>query len=237
MIINTKDIQKACNMEITSPLTYIDNGAKILAVAHMDCAIESNKFKVNGGRVYCPRLDNRIGLYIITKLLPSLNINTDVLLTTDEEIGESTAYDFKTSKKYKWIVAFDRTGQDVVLYDYYSAKIVEALESCDFEIGIGSYSDICELEHLGAKAFNIGIGMYEYHSKKSFVKLDEMMHSIEKFVLFYEKYSEVEFEHVPSIDNDYDFFWPANYRNTENERYWDEIDKNCHDIWYNDNEK
>lgn len=232
--INIEDIKKACHKIIDSPLEYIDNGSKILAVAHMDSVQFSSHFRVTGDRVYCPKLDNRIGVYIITSLLPQMGIITDILLTTGEESGMSTAMFFEPHKEYNWIVEFDRTGTDVVLYDYYGAKIINALEYCGFDIGHGSYTDICEMEHLGVKGFNVGIGMYDYHSLKSYVNLSEMKGSIEKFSRFYDAFSDTKFQHEPYWYNDYWNLMDSD--GPDEEYYWDEIDKNCHDIWWEENE-
>ncbi|MCP6726064.1 hypothetical protein NL526_28810, partial [Klebsiella pneumoniae] len=65
--------------------------------------------------------DDRLGLYYIMEILPSLGINVDVLLTTDEEIGQSSASEFKKAegKQYNWMFMFDRHGYgNVVMYQY-----------------------------------------------------------------------------------------------------------------------
>ncbi len=48
-----------------------------------------------------------------------MGINVDVLLTTGEEMGQSSAAYFDPGeKKYNWMFQFDRGGTDVVTYDY-----------------------------------------------------------------------------------------------------------------------
>src|ERR1700754_3651831 len=83
---------------------YKDNGAKILAVAHLDtvqsvdanwtfdsAVLGSNQAKQE--YIWNAQLDDRLGVYTILDLLPSIlgDDAYDILLTTDEESGATTA--------------------------------------------------------------------------------------------------------------------------------------------------
>jgi len=179
------------------PHWFKDNGSDILAVAHLDTVQKKNTFGrlnfENETRVYHPKLDDRLGAFIILHMLPEMNINVDILFTTDEEICNSTAKDFQPDKDYKWIVEFDRAGEDVVLYDFESKEIVDALTSVGFEIGIGSYTDICDL-NLGVVGFNVGVGYENPHSYTAYFVVETLVSQLEKFKLFYNKYKDVVFE-------------------------------------------
>lgn len=192
-----------CDEETDSGYTYIDNGSKILGVAHTD-SVQSighfyrHKTSDHGHVVLTPTLDDRIGVYTLLFMLPQLGINVDVLLTEDEEMGRSTASFFTTEKKYNWVVEFDRGGTDAVLYQYQSNdKLVRALRKY-YTIGAGSYSDIADLTDLGCSGMNLATGYYQYHSFNAYLVEDHYKESIRQFAKFYRKYHRTHFDHVPS---------------------------------------
>ena len=97
-----------------------------------------------------------------------------MLLTVGEESGCSTAEHFKPPKDYDWIIEFDRTGTDVVMYQYEDPECLERIEASGAATGRGSYSDIACLEHCGVKAFNWGVGYRgDYHSEEGYAHLDD----------------------------------------------------------------
>jgi len=171
---------------------YKDNNSNILAVAHLDSVLSPTKFdyaKFQYSKqkiVISPVLDDRLGVYIILEVLPKLGLKYDILLTDDEEIVRSTAGNFKTSKKYNWMFMFDRRGNDVVTYNYNAEGWHNALKEY-FDIGIGSYSCIKELEHLGCCGVNIGTSYYDNHSYSCYASLTELRKTIDKFIKFYQK--------------------------------------------------
>lgn len=169
------------------PLIHIDRGSNVLAVAHLDwVAWEDDPWFSKKGRIInAGQLDDRLGVWTILDVLPALGINCDVLLTDSEEIGRSTATDFLPTKDYNWMFQFDRRGGDVVLYDYESESNVALLESYGFEVGAGSFSDICWLNHMGITGFNIGTGYQREHSKDSYADLRQLMTNVGKFRTFY----------------------------------------------------
>lgn len=176
---------------------FQDNGADILAVGHLDSVQPYTHFCDDKSVIFCPTLDDRLGVYIILDMLPKLGVNVDVLLCTDEEKGASTAALFTTKKKYKWLVEFDRMGEDVALYQYDDDKGPwnTALQKAGFKTARGSYSDIAYLENLGVKAFNVGIGYKEYHTFTSHAFKDVMFRQIKRFLAFYEENRNIEYKH------------------------------------------
>lgn len=176
-----------------------DNGSSILAVAHLDSVQDADHFYSlviqNREIVLTPSLDDRLGAYTILDLLPSLGIKVDTLLTEGEERGMSTAGFFTTDKRYNWIVEFDRTGTDVVMYDYDSPGIRKLLRNCGITIGTGTFTDICDLQHLGVKAFNFGVGYYNYHSVWSYCDIADYTHMVGKFMQFHKRYSKLMLPH------------------------------------------
>jgi hypothetical protein len=199
----------------TNRYLYLDRGedSRVLFVAHLDTvndfwtpikgkqapkwtkpnyAIKNNK--KYGDYVQSIALDDRLGVYAGLYMLPALGINCDVLLTLDEEIGASTAKEFKTSKQYNWIFSFDRHDLNPVLYQYDTDEMRDRLESVGYKISHGTFSDICYLDHLGVSGINFGIGYQNEHSQKCTAYLSDFDYCIDMFVKFYEKYKD---EHMP----------------------------------------
>ena len=178
---------------------------KVLAVAHMDVAqgvSTSASFRVvkddSTSVILHPTLDDRLGVFTILYLLPQYNIATDILLTTDEESCMSTARDFAEvcNKDYNWIVELDRAGEDVVLYEYRDdVALVSDLESVGFKLGVGSYSDICEMDELGVSAFNMGIGYHFQHTSQCCAVLPQLARQLAKLKVFYDKFKDKAYEH------------------------------------------
>lgn len=182
---------------------FIDNGAPILAVAHLDTVVDpGKKFNFN---VYtrdgieiikCPSLDDRVGVYIITVLLPKLLKEgdkwADILLTIGEESGKTTARQFKTDKKYNWMVEFDRMGssmsgsEDAVLYTYISNDFKKVLAKYGFErTGHGSFTDISALTNLGCRGLNVAVGYQNNHSTRAWMRTIECEANVAKFLKLY----------------------------------------------------
>ena len=212
MKINFKDIagepignEKIKSRHLAGIHYYKDNGSNILAVAHLDSVVYENHFykmTIAGcDYVYNSRLDNRIGVFIITNLLPKLGLKFDWLLTTDEEIGCSTARDFISKKEYKWAFSFDRAGDDVVMYGFRDTDLVKRLTKSRFKIGVGSFSDICELDDLGCKCINFGSGITQEHSAWANVDITMMISQIRKFLRFYKSNKDIHLLHQASVMN------------------------------------
>ena len=180
---------------------FIDNGSNVLAVAHLDTVNDSSHFHVTTNEesrvIHNAQLDDRLGVYIILDLLPKLGINVDVLLTEGEEQGRSTARYFQPKKHYNWIFSFDRNGMDTVMYQYHDESTANILNNENFLVGKGSFSDITFMEHLGVKGFNFGVGYYSNHSShESHAIESHVIHNIERFKQFYDKYKDVPLPHA-----------------------------------------
>jgi hypothetical protein len=217
--MKTNRLQKYCNVSIEhlrkigkftpctrdgAGYTFIDRGSNVLAVAHIDTVQQGTNFKVtglNGGAVYSPRLDDRLGAYTIIEYLPSVGVKMDVLLCEDEETMQSTAAYFQTLKKYNWMVEFDRGGRDTVLYQYhYDKTFSDELERHGFILGHGTYSDIADLGHLGCLGVNCSAGYYNYHTKDAFVLVEVWQKSVDSFVSFYNDNKDTYYPHDKTND-------------------------------------
>ena len=151
-----------CEQTAHGPMIFIDNNAPVLAVGHLDYVDfkePKRKKQYKNTIIYdCPQLDDRLGVWMILDILPLAGIKCDILLTDSEEQGQSTAQYFKPTKKYNWIMEFDRQGTSTVMYDYDDNDMRQLLREYDFEIEYGAFTDICSLESLGCKEFNFGVG-------------------------------------------------------------------------------
>ena len=201
-----RNLKYYCKLEVEEILEgkrykYIDNGAKVLFVCHADVSngIKNNKhFFIDNKICFSPYLDDRLGLYTIMSYIPHTHANMeyDILITTDEEIGASTAADFAQDfpdKRYNWIVEFDRKGTDVVSYQYKSTEFKQSLEEF-FKVGHGSCSDITYLSSLETMSFNCGIGYHNEHNVNCYMIVNEYISQITKFSRFYYKNIKNRFE-------------------------------------------
>lgn len=169
---------------------YRDRGSPILAVAHLDHVQDDATCRIvdthDGPLVLSGALDDRLGAYVILEMLPRLGIEVDWLLTTDEEMGASTAKEFYVDhKQYHWMIEFDRGGTDVVLYQYENLETRAMVREADAYVGVGSYSDIADLAQLGCAGFNWGVGYQDYHSRRSHAWLEDTFRMVAKFMKFY----------------------------------------------------
>ena len=183
---------------------FQDNNANILAIAHLDTVQSRNNFSVgikDGKKiVYCPKLDDRLGVYIILDLLPKLGVKCDVLLTENEECCSSTAQDFLPNSydRYNWMFEFDRIGTDVVMYQYLTKQWEKIFKhSYGLVANDGSYTDIVELDFLGVSGFNFGCGYHNNHSKDAYFVIEEMLLMVRCFLKFYKHYKNTRLEFVP----------------------------------------
>ena len=203
-----EELKEVCFMDVDEfgkeDVVFTDNNSLVLGVAHRDTVCDRNHFYRNdlgpaGVHVWNPKLDDRIGVYTITRLLPKMGILIDTLLTTDEECGQSTAEEFSTEKKYNWMVEFDRMGKDAVRYNYTDTDWRTEWEAVGFKVSSGSYSDISELEALGCCGINIGVGYQDNHSEKAVMSEWEYLIGVARFLKFYAKWKNRHFEHTEVV--------------------------------------
>jgi hypothetical protein len=166
------------------PLVFRDNGASILGVAHLDTVAWARPV-YKGSTVWCPQLDDRLGAWVLCDVLPNMGIKFDLLLTTGEESGRSTASHFVPPRQYNWVFSFDRRGTDCVMYDYETEDRVDLLDGYGFQTGFGSFSDISALTHLGVAGFNFGVGYHGEHTYQCRADLGDTLRQAERFAAFY----------------------------------------------------
>lgn len=168
-------------------LYYEPHGSSVLGIAHLDTVQPHPSFSRRNDIVRAKWLDDRLGAYILCDLLPSLGVKLDILLTENEERGDSTAQYFvpPEGKQYNWLVQFDRAGDDVVVYQYNGDPWKAELTAHAFLPSYGSYSDIRELESLGVHAVNIGCGYYNNHARDAWADLSMARDQVRRFLSFY----------------------------------------------------
>lgn len=190
-----RDYRKMLPLHRKSPEDYYhyrDNGASVLAVAHLDTVVPAKGRTPSfhdtsrGPLINSGALDDRLGAYVILDMLPRLGVACDWLLTVGEESGASTAGHFTHGKDYDWIIEFDRSGTDVVMYQYEDEPCTRAVEACGATMGQGSFSDIAFLEQVGVKAFNWGVGYRgNYHSEAGYAFLNDTFAMVGKYLRFH----------------------------------------------------
>lgn len=170
---------------------FHDNGADVLFVAHLDTVQDGvpkiTKVNEKTREIFHPCLDNRLGLLAIRALIPHfIKGPYDVLLTTGEESGKSTAREFARDHKeimgrYKVAISFDRGFETPALYSSLrDKKWREAIAALGFKPESGSFSDTTILADAGMRIVNLPCGMRDYHGKKAYAKLAELEHSLSK---------------------------------------------------------
>ena len=70
----------------------IERGSQVLMVAHVDTVLEPRKeAEIFADRLFHNAIDNRLGVYLGLAVLSAMGLNVDLLLTSGEENGASTA--------------------------------------------------------------------------------------------------------------------------------------------------
>lgn len=165
--------------------------AKILAVAHIDFVGTGKVHKLKNGLVISSALDDRAGVCVALELLPAWGIKADVLLTDNEESGLSSivSVGYEMLSRYNWIVELDRQGSDAVSYGF--APDIDDYLTGHFPVGLGSYTDICELEQTSpVAAFNMGVAYHRQHTESCFLKASELRLQLDKLRGFYDRYAD-----------------------------------------------
>lgn len=169
--------------------------AKVLAVVHMDTALGMKEPIFAPTGVISAALDDRLGAYTILWELGHLPY--DVLLTTGEEIGRSSAQYFRPAEHaYNWIFSFDRRGTGAVLYQYETDKTVGLLEKVDVRVETGSFSDISYMGHLGVSGINFGVGYNGEHSHKCSARYEDIRTCVNNFRRFWSLFQNKRLTHT-----------------------------------------
>ena len=181
-------------------LIFRDNGAKILAVAHLDTVGHSRPI-LTRSKVHCPQLDDRLGVWAI---IHRVGNKADWLFTDNEEWGVSTGGEFTPPKEYNWIFSFDRAGTIAAHYQYDSLAWLCALSQ--FKIAYGSYSCIADMDHLGCCGINWGIGYHHQHTARCFAHWGEVRICTNAALAFIAEFANTPFPHVATDPwaDDYD---------------------------------
>lgn len=172
-------------------------GAKILAVAHIDFLASGVVHSVSKRRIVSSALDDRAGVYIVMDLLPKMGILADVLLTDNEEMGQSTIKDLGISmlEPYNWLVQFDRRNEGAVHYGY--KEMAPLLEKHFPSVEFGAFSCIAAIEACSPVcAFNVGVGYSQEHSERCELSGKVLHRQMSRFLAFYTEMVDTKLPHV-----------------------------------------
>lgn len=183
-------------------LLFVDNGADVLGIAHLDGTLEPTHFFHGRGyhdgqyQIMSTMVDDRLGVFTLLNILPQLpDVKIDILLTVGEEQGNSTAQFFKPPRQYNWMFQFDRGGTDAVHYQYTKPMWLSALRKHFTGINHGMASDISLMGHLGCQGVNIGTAYYDYTSHRGWANLNQLVKQVRLFENFYRAYQHTPFLH------------------------------------------
>lgn len=173
-----------------------------MVVCHADTVVSGgngpHNFEVHGDRVQSIALDDRLGIASMLYLIEETDMaDCAFLVCDDEEIGRSTAKVFAETNSPNWLVELDRRGTDVVCYEYDSTLLRSLLNHADFDVGEGSFSDICYLNDLGVCGFNVGVGYHAEHSQLCHAKLSDTYSQLAKLLNFYSLFGSIRLDYQP----------------------------------------
>jgi len=196
------------------------DGSPILGVAHCDYVESAWSFPTpfdNGSKIRAGQVDDRVGVWLLLDVLPTIPGMPafDVLLTTDEEIGQSSAQEVEEDLRYNWTFQFDRRGTDFVDYDLANSKFLTAFQNATgIPFARGSFSDICYLPKSCGSRVNIGTGYHREHSPNAWVDLAECADQVERFVRFATAYADTRFAMRQQRRRRDRFDWNTGYSRT-----------------------
>lgn len=177
----------------------------VLAVAHLDTVLDRpDLYNREDYFVESPELDDRIGLSMIFALIDRGVWNPTILFCDDEEIGQSTAAQFIDAwyagdcdiPDINWIVEFDRMGLDCVTYEYRCPVWQHMVDIFAPDgLGVGSFTDICELEELGVSGVNWATGYHRQHTKHCYTSLIDTEQALSAFADFFRYNVSHRYEH------------------------------------------
>ena len=206
-------IQSLIGLSWNNPAYRSSEKARVLAVVHMDTALAITKPAFGRKGVVSAALDDRLGAYVILWELGHLPF--DVLLTTGEEVGRSSAQFFDPKEhQYNWVFSFDRRGTGAVLYQYDTNEMRARLASAGVQVQVGSFSDIAYLDHLGVSGVNFGVGYVGEHAHTCHAMFSDIGTCLQNFLRFWALYSEERMNYVPKPRHTYRYQYPySKYQN------------------------
>lgn len=187
-----------------------------LIVCHADTVKNGgdgpHEYLQDGDDVISLALDDRLGIASMLHLIDSDSClkNCAFLVCDEEEIGNSSAKSFAEDIKPAWMVELDRRGTDAVMYEYDNGILASMLMGVGFQIGMGSFSDICHLDSLGCCGFNIGIGYHNEHTENCYANLSDTRKQLTKLEDFYVRYNDLHIPY-PFVTNSYDRYEDYSY--------------------------
>lgn len=129
--------------------------------------------------------DDRAGVFSIFKIL-SDGYRPHIIFTTDEEIGVVGASNLANEpcpfQDLKYIIELDRAGAvDCVFYDEGNKEFQDYVQSFDFVLAFGTFTDIVELCPMWrVSGVNLSIGYINEHSVIETLFVGQMLSTIKK---------------------------------------------------------
>jgi len=133
--------------------------------------------------------DDKCGIVAILEILKQ-NKNVNAILTSDEEVGGIGALNIKPEKlkNVKYFIEIDRTGKNDIIFesgsnqiasDEFQKALLPWTQKYHFIEDFGLFTDVNILTKTSKKsAINVSCGYYKAHTKKEYVNLKDLQHTI-----------------------------------------------------------
>lgn len=199
---------------------FKDNGAKVLGVFHSDTVKVFRHFRpvsfAEDTKIFCQTLDDRLGGYVLLEYLKTAKLHFDILMTADEERMASTGLYFGPPKDYNWMFMFDRAGTGAVVYNYGDEQLRYKLGKHGFAVERGSYSCIADMEHVGCKGINFGVGYHDNHGEYAFAYRKQLYSQLRKFISFFNEFHNTRMPHEKEYTKYVNRYW-RHYQDNKDE--------------------
>lgn len=226
---------------------YAKGNMPIMLVAHIDTVhkqqVNYEDIYVNlfGDTITSPKGiggDDRCGVYMIMSILKNTELRPYVLFCEDEEIGGIGSNKFverynANNLHLNYIIQLDRANSDdSVYYDLDNISFEDYINQYGFKTAFGSFTDICHLcPKLKCAGVNLSCGYYKQHTTSEYVKVDEMIATINKVITILENAQDSDYfeykEYVYTknyVSNLYkydNYYYNDYYYNDRDEKYLD----------------
>ena len=210
--MDIKKLEKVCGMPddeflsmgtslmTDNVLVHMSRGSSVLGIAHVDTDHKPGQFYhcKETRRLWSPTLDNRLGVHILLNELRVYGVELDILLTSQDDRGYSTASDYFGPDEYNWMVSFNLRGSGVSMHQYHREEMARILLNYSLLArDTDEFPDIAELWFLGILGFDIGNGIVG-QGRDTSVLLRVADRQVRRFVRFYREYKDKILPYMPT---------------------------------------
>lgn len=176
------------NIAITAHVDTVDSWATNVVTKRLKTTNENGRTKltaVDNSRF--PTIlggDDRVGVYLLWKILTETAMRPHILLFDGEESGGVGSLNFIKDHKtvpFNYIFSMDMPGKNKFMwYSYQSKQLIPYMENKGFfNDGAGIFTDIYHLcrEYCNLQGVVMTVGYYKQHTHKEYIILEDVEHS------------------------------------------------------------